>query len=163
MYLHMLKLQRKNPLRQQMKLLLRQLMKLQWRQRKKLLLHKQLHKATTVSHTSPSLEMTMLAPRIPEFAHLRVEKRKGDTSPSLKPDKEKKSKRQKKREAAAERQKSAGGPPKGDVKEEYRDEDGAKGPNGLPRKKGGNPSGGPCKRYNSKAGCGFNFCSFSHE
>ena len=127
------------------------------------LLHKQLHKATTVSHTSPSLEMTMLAPRIPEFAHLRVEKRKGDTSPSLKPDKETKSKRQKKREAAAERQKSAGGPPKGDVKEEYRDEDGAKGPNGLPRKKGGNPSGGPCKRYNSKAGCGFNFCSFSHE
>ena len=92
-----------------------------------------------------------------------VEKRKGDTSPSLKPDKETKSKRQKKREAAAERAKRAGGPPKGDVKEEYRDEDGAKGPNGLPRKKGGNPSGGPCKRYNSKAGCGFNFCSFSHE
>jgi hypothetical protein len=46
---------------------------------------------------------------------------------------------------------------------EWPDEDGAKGPNGLPRKKGGNTEGGACKRLRTEGECPFEFCSFSHK
>ena len=45
----------------------------------------------------------------------------------------------------------------------YPDEVGAEGPNGLARKKGGNPSGEVCKHFNSKAGCTFKTCSYEHK
>ncbi|KAL1511769.1 hypothetical protein AB1Y20_005055 [Prymnesium parvum] len=42
------------------------------------------------------------------------------------------------------------------------DEEGALGPNGLPRKKGGNPAGASCERR-AKGACQFKTCSYSHE
>ena len=44
----------------------------------------------------------------------------------------------------------------------YPDEEGALGPNGLSRKKGGNSSGSACKGH-AEGSCRFTFCSFSHE
>ena len=44
----------------------------------------------------------------------------------------------------------------------YPDTEGANGPNGLPRKKGGNPDGGPCSRF-AQGKCEFKFCSYSHK
>ena len=44
----------------------------------------------------------------------------------------------------------------------FKDEEGQLGPNGLPRKKGGNPSGGKCSRLASLGACPFATCSYSH-
>ena len=41
-------------------------------------------------------------------------------------------------------------------------EEGATGPNGLPRMKGGNPKGSACKAVAAGKECPFEFCSFSH-
>ena len=44
----------------------------------------------------------------------------------------------------------------------FKDAEGELGPNGLPRKKGGNPAGGKCTRLASGGACPFATCSFSH-
>ena len=44
----------------------------------------------------------------------------------------------------------------------WADEEGAEGPNGLPRKVGGNPAGAPCTRF-AQGKCGFKTCSYSHK
>ena len=46
-------------------------------------------------------------------------------------------------------------------KPKWPDEDGAPGPNGLPRMEGGNPSGEPCARF-LKGQCSFSYCSYKH-
>ena len=56
---------------------------------------------------------------------------------------------------AAEKERPEGG-------KKYEDKEGAKGPNELPRKKGGNPAGGPCKYVAAGKPCPFRTCSFSH-
>jgi hypothetical protein len=43
----------------------------------------------------------------------------------------------------------------------FADEDGALGPNGLARMRGGNPAGAACSRH-ANGRCAFQFCSFSH-
>ena len=44
----------------------------------------------------------------------------------------------------------------------YPDEEGAMGPNKLPRKTGGNPLGDQCKYIKEGRACPFRTCSFSH-
>ena len=44
----------------------------------------------------------------------------------------------------------------------YKDEEGTLGPNGLPRKAGGNPAGAKCVRMANSGACPFATCSFSH-
>ena len=44
----------------------------------------------------------------------------------------------------------------------FKDEEGQLGPNGLPRKKGGNPAGSKCSRLASLGTCPFATCSYSH-
>ena len=62
--------------------------------------------------------------------------------------------KKKKAEAAAVAEKGGGA--------KYPDVEGAIGPNGLKRKRGGNNAGSPCARHASAQGCQFEFCSFSH-
>ena len=56
---------------------------------------------------------------------------------------------------------------KGRNKTEYKgkwpDEEGVDGPNGLPRRAGGNPAGAPCTRHAQGGKCPFKFCSYSHK
>lgn len=52
--------------------------------------------------------------------------------------------------------------PRPEAGKKYEDKEGAKGPNELPRKKGGNPAGGPCKYIVEGKTCPFKTCSFSH-
>ena len=55
---------------------------------------------------------------------------------------------------------------KEEVPESYQgkfpDKEGAKGPNGLPRRKGGNPNGAVCKGFLA-GDCPFATCSYSHK
>ena len=44
----------------------------------------------------------------------------------------------------------------------WADVEGAEGPNGLPRKVGGNPAGAPCTRF-AQGKCNFKTCSYSHK
>ena len=69
--------------------------------------------------------------------------------------------RRRRAEAAAKgaASKAKGGAP---PQTKYPDEEGALGPNGLPRMKGGNPSGGPCKGHFEGGGCRFKTCPYSH-
>ena len=47
-------------------------------------------------------------------------------------------------------------------KKTYKDEEGALGPNNLPRMKGGNPKGAYCGKLKKSGKCTYEYCSFSH-
>lgn len=125
------------------------------------LMHKQLGKASMMGNSTPSLEMAQMASRAPEYAALRLEaepastqsarqgrKRGGDGGAGGSGDARTPEKLPKK------------ATPKSGVK--WPDEDGAIGPNSLPRMKGGNPAGDRCKACDRPGGCPFKFCSFAH-
>ena len=73
---------------------------------------------------------------------------------------EKKKKKAEKRKREGDEEEPPEKEPKGGGK--YPDEEGAMGPNKLPRKVGGNPQGDPCRYIKAGRACPFRTCSFSH-
>ena len=68
-----------------------------------------------------------------------------------------------KAKAAGDKRKKplAASPAAGPGAQKWPDTEGVNGPNGLPRRRGGNPAGVACTRH-ARGNCTFNFCSFSH-
>jgi hypothetical protein len=124
-----------------------------------------LHKATSTGQISGSLSMTGQIAKMPEYleaqrcaadagAAKRGSRKRGGEAPST-PVKTKKAKA------------AAGTPPGKKATSEkkggrFPDTEGADGPNSLPRMKGGNPAGSPCKDL-AEGKCPFKTCSFSHK
>jgi len=125
------------------------------------LVHKSLYKATAsgstvslaaVQLTAEALKLvaavagrTPSKPGTPGGPKSRKRKPKSETPPKVK-----------EKEKGKEREKGKGK----QRRLEYPDEEGALGPNGLPRMRGGNPKGDKCGRLPT---CPFTFCSFSHK
>ena len=127
-------------------------------------------KAVGASNETPSLAMSKAATKVHEFAG-------GESATARAASGRKRSRRgaAEQADAAGQKQKKTktgrqqtpprqqATPPKtGGGSEKYPDEDGALGPNGLPRKKGGNPAGRKCDRLSNGGACPFKYCSFSH-
>lgn len=124
------------------------------------LMHTMMHKATKRGMESPSLVASRMIGQVPQLL-------KGEGEPTAAG-----TKRARDEAGRGARGKGAKGKKgeepkkrKGDAargSERYPDEAGAIGPNGLPRRVGGNKEGGPCARF-AKGNCPFKTCSYSHE
>jgi len=121
-------------------------------------------KSVGASAETPSLAMSKAATKVHEFAGsdgavARDRKRPRGTGGEKPEGGGKKAKKAKGVSPTPPRQQPTPTKPGSD---KYPDEEGAAGPNGLPRKKGGNPSGRKCDRLANGGTCPFKFCSFSH-
>jgi len=122
----------------------------------------QLHKATSAGGQSPSLEMSLMVSRVPEYATARS----GATTQSTGAGTKRTGEKRKRNRGAKDTETKA--PTKAPKKTEssnvtWPDEDGVDGPGGQKRKRGGNPKGNVCKYVAKGETCPFKFCSFSHE
>lgn len=134
-----------------------------------------LHKATSLSRISISLGCMQQVCKVPEYYASVVGMRKGAPA-AASAGSGSNSQPKKKRPAGGgpggtPKGSSGGGtvlsaspgsPPKGARKEKWPDVAGAKGPNGLERKVGGNPAGEPCSKHGTPGGCPFQTCSYKH-
>ena len=122
-----------------------------------------IHKATQRGSETASLAMAKLVAQIPSMA----EAARGPTPSEAGSSKEKKEKKKKTAKPAekAAKEKTPSGPKTGTKRKRpeggWPDVEGKEGPNGLPRMKGGNPDGGPCKEHQAGK-CQYKTCSFCH-
>ena len=130
-----------------------------------------LFKATTLGGTTLSLAMAQAMSMVPQLIQnalvmgagqkAKVEKKPGDQPAGRqKKEAEKKKKKTEKRKREEDDEEPPGKEARGGGK--YPDEEGAMGPNKLPRKTGGNPLGDQCKYIKEGRTCPFRTCSFSH-
>ena len=127
-----------------------------------------LFKATTLGGATLSLAMAQAMSTVPQLIqnalamgagpNAKAEKGPGEELTKKKVEKKKKKAEKRKREGDEEE------PPEKEPKGggRYPDEEGAMGPNKLPRKVGGNPQGDPCRYIKAGRACPFRTCSFSH-
>ena len=127
-----------------------------------------LFKATTLGGATLSLAMAQAMSTVPQLIqnalamgagpNAKAEKGPGEELTKKKVEKKKKKAEKRKREGDGEE------PPEKEPKAggKYPDEEGAMGPNKLPRKVGGNPQGDPCRYIKAGRACPFRTCSFSH-
>ena len=124
-----------------------------------------MHKATLRGKESASLAAMNQLAKIPEYKAAQlgttVAKTKGQAPRQVQP---KLNGKIKKRTPGRQPGKPKGQNPatSAEYKGKWADEEGAEGPNGLPRKVGGNPAGAPCTRF-AQGKCGFKTCSYSHK
>ena len=120
-----------------------------------------MHKATLRAKETASLAVARQISKVPEYvAQARGAKGGGGGAEREKTPRGGARRKRKRAEVEAEAAPAAPTPPgSGKGGGRFPDEDGAKGPNGLPRMKGGNPAGSKCKLHPK---CTFKFCSFSH-
>ena len=130
-----------------------------------------LFKATTLGGATLSLAMAQAMSLVPQLVQnamavgagqrTKVGKKPGDPLPGKqKKEAEKKKKKAEKRKREEDDEEPPGKEARGGGK--YPDEEGAMGPNKLPRKTGGNPLGDQCKYIKEGRACPFRTCSFSH-
>ena len=136
------------------------------------LIYLSLHKATSQGGESMSLAMVRLISKLPEMVAGARARAAGGAAREAGAGLTKKQKAAKRKadaaaaESAAAKKlrgtqpnKPAPGTPPG---QRWPDEDGALGPNGLPRKKGGNPQAKEACARHAAGNCSFKFCSFKH-
>ena len=130
---------------------------------------KSLHKATLRGKETLSLALSKAIAKMPEFIALHTGRAPPGTGDEASEDPDKLGGKKRKRGGAkkkkAEQAKKAAELAKkgGQLGARFKDAAGEEGPNGLPRMKGGNPAGGPCKAFAEKGKCPYATCSFSHE
>ena len=127
-----------------------------------------LHKATSTGQTSASLSLVGQIAKMPEYLEAQRSaleigtprrKRGQDEAEKTTPVKKKKKKAAANSPASPVKKKVA--VPSDKAGGRYPDTAGAKGPNSLARKVGGNPAGAPCKDLEGGS-CPYATCSFSH-
>ena len=129
-----------------------------------------LFKATTLGGSTLSLAMAQAMSMVPQLVQnalamgaaqkTKVERKPGDQLTKKQKKEEEKKKKAEKRKREEDDEEPPEKEPKGGGK--YPDEEGAMGPNKLPRKVGGNPLGDQCRNIKAGRACPFRTCSFSH-
>lgn len=112
-----------------------------------------LHKGTALGSESPSLLMSRAVSRVPEYAHQQSEAEEA-AAPATVTKTKIKPRVTKTTPATADKLIDKKKKRTGRPRSRWPDKEGAKGPNGLPRKKGGNPAGVRCEYLDQPGGCG---------
>ena len=126
-----------------------------------------LHKGTQRGNETASLALSKMVAMVPTMVQAVVLRNRGGVSTPRKEKRKGEAKTPPTKKKTKGRTKGAEAPVKDAVKNGGRpdvgwvDEEDVLGPNGLPRKKGGNPKGSPCRQF-ALSTCQYETCSFSH-